>query len=326
MEKNAKGLLGSRKPFGSCSNYGIPLYRCPQFLFLVMGVVIILAIVFTYFLTVMKIGDPRIVSLIILFVAAILLVFDYIIVNSFERVAEAARMKTEFIGIVSHQLRSPLTNIKFSLEVLMSGELKDKIQDELEYMKILKENTQRMGDLINDLILVSRIETGEFPLNKLPLDLAEITQGLVNKFRPFAEASNVDIGLKIQDNTPKVLADFLWLEQVVKNLIDNAIRYIKGKGQVNISLKYDQKEIFFKIEDTGVGIPEAEQKYIFKKFFRSRNAVRHQTEGSGLGLYIVKKLLEFFGGKIWFDSKEETGTTFYFTLPIYQERSKLLKN
>ncbi|MCX6791046.1 MAG: HAMP domain-containing sensor histidine kinase [Candidatus Gribaldobacteria bacterium] len=318
MEKNKKWFSESTKPFGSCRSYNIPLYQCPQFLFLVMGVIIILAIILTYSLTIFKVGDPRVVSLIILVITAILLVLDYIIVNSFERVAEAAKMKTEFIGIVSHQLRSPLTNIKFSLEVLMSGELKNKIDDELEYMKILRENTQRMGDLINDLILVSRIETGEFPLNKLPLDLAEIVQGIVKKFKPFAEASNVDLNLKIQGNTPKVLADALWLEQIAKNLIDNAVRYIKGKGQVNIFIEHNEKEIFFKIEDTGVGIPEAEQRYIFKKFFRSKNAIRHQTEGSGLGLHIVKKLLEFFFFFIWFDSKEEKGTTFYFTLPVYR--------
>jgi signal transduction histidine kinase len=281
-----------------------------------MGIVIISVIVITYFISVLKIGDPRIVSLIVLAITAVLIVLDYIIVNSFERVAEAARMKTEFIGIVSHQLRSPLTNIKFSLDVLMSGKLKNKQQDEREYMKILQENTERMKELINNLILVSRLETGEFPLNKQLVSLVGITRGLVEKFKPFAEASNVDIILKAQDGIPKVKADSLWLEQVVKNLLDNAIRYVKGRGSVKINITYDPKKILFKIEDSGVGIPNSEQKYIFQKFFRSKNVMRHQTEGSGLGLHIVRHLLKFFGGEIWFESTEQKGTKFYFTLPI----------
>lgn len=321
MSRGKKNIFDALNPFASCRNYNIPLYQCPQFLFLVMGVIIISVIVITYFITIMRIGDPRIVSLIILSLTAILLVIDYIIVNSFERVAEASRMKTEFIGIVSHQLRSPLTNIKFSLEVLMSGELKNKMEDELEYMKILKENTQRMNDLINDLILVSRIETGEFPLNNQPVSLVEVTQNLVNKFTPFAEASNVELTFKAQEGTPSVLADALWLEQVVKNLLDNAVRYVRGRGRVSLEISRSPgKDILFKIQDTGVGIPETEQKYVFKKFFRSRNAMRRQTEGSGLGLHIVRKLLDFFGGRIWFESKEGMGTTFYFTLPVPREK------
>jgi signal transduction histidine kinase len=313
---NHKKVLHLFNPFSACRDYGIPFYQCPQFLFLVMGVIIIAMIVVTYFISTLKIGDPQVVRLIILSITAILLVLDYIIVNSFERVAEASRMKTEFIGIVSHQLRSPLTNIKFSLEVLMSGELKDKAKEEAEYIKILKENTQRMGDLINNLILVSRIETGEFSLNQQSISLAELTSDVIRKVRPFADASNVEIIFNKQDNVPNIVADNLWLEQVVKNLIDNAIRYIRGRGRVEISIMKNTKAVLFRIKDTGVGIPQAEQKHIFKKFFRCKNAVKHQTDGSGLGLHIVRKLLEFFGGRIFFESKEGEGATFYFTLPI----------
>lgn len=322
MPENKSSKKSVFNPFASCKKYNIRLFQCPAFLFLLMGVIIVGVIIITYFIANLKVEDPRIVSLIELGITSILIVIDYIIINSFERMAEASRMKTEFIGIVSHQLRSPLTNIKFSLEILLSGELREKGESEIEYLKILRENTQRMGDLVNDLLLVSRIETGEFPLKERTIDLGSMVKDIAVKFKPFAEASNVDIFVNIEENLPPVKGDTLWLEQVVKNLLDNAIRYIKGKGRVDINLAGKKKEMLFSIKDTGVGIPKEEQKFVFQKFFRSKNAVRHQTEGSGLGLHIVKRILDLFGGRIWFDSDEGKGTTFFFTLPFKKQEGE----
>ncbi len=324
---NQSAIEGSRlkkisdflNPLASCKKYNIKTWRCPQFLFILMGGVIMGIIVATYFIATSKINNPRLVSLSVLILGGILLIIDYVIVNSFERMVEASRMKTEFVGIVSHQLRSPLTNLKFALELLMSGRLKESGEDEMEYLKILRENIQRMNDLINSLLLISRLETGDLPLNKTEVSLTDIVKNLVSKFQPFAEASNITIKLNIAKDIPNVFGDSLWLEQAVKNLIDNGIRYIKGKGEVNIQIKQNNRMIEFSIADSGVGIPKEEQKYIFQKFFRSKNAVRNQTGGSGLGLHITKRILEIFGGKVWFESQENKGTTFYFTLPIYKK-------
>ena len=134
--------------------------------------------------------------------------------------------------------------------------------------------------------------------------------------KPFTDASNVQVNMASQGNLPKVFGDKLWLEQVISNLLDNAIRYIEGKGEVNIRIYPRDRKVYFEIEDNGVGIPKDEQKFIFQKFFRSENVLKHQTNGSGLGLFITKKILEMMGGKIWFKSKEGQGTTFYFSLPI----------
>ncbi len=307
--------MGKINPLAPCKKYGVSLWQCPQFLFLVLGMIVIGVILATYFLATLRIDDPSIVTLIVLCAGAILLAIDYIIVNSFERMASASRMKTEFIGIVSHQLRSPLTNLRFSLDILMSGKVGTVGEAELEYYKILKENTQRMGDLVNDLLTVSRIETGELPLAKEEVSLEDITKDLILKFRPFAEASNVKIVLRAEKNLPNILADPLWMEQIIENLLDNAIRYTKGRGEVRIGLKKMKERLYFEVKDTGVGIPKEEQKYIFQKFFRSKNVVRHQTEGSGLGLHISKRLIELLGGKIGFFSQEHKGSTFWFTLP-----------
>jgi len=316
MAQNLKKFLEIINPLGQCKKYQIPLWQCPPFLFLLMGLIIIGVIIGTYFIATLKIDDPKIVSLIVLIVAGVLLIIDYIITGSFERISEASRMKTEFIGIVSHQLRSPLTNLKYSLEILMPMELKKASKKEIEYFKILQENTERMGNLINDLLLVSRIETERLPLKKEEVSLTELSRKLILNFKSFAEASNVKIKLKAEKSLPKIFVDSFWLEQVIENLLDNAIRYIKGKGEVEIKIYSAPQKVYFKIQDNGVGIPKEEQKYIFQKFFRSRNILEYQTEGVGLGLYITKRILELMGGKIDFSSQENKGSTFWFTLPI----------
>lgn len=306
-------------PLYSCRKYGISVWQCPQFLFLVMGMVILLAIIATWFLANSKISDPFIVSLIVLAVGAVLMIISFIITNSFERLADASRMKTEFIAVISHQLRAPLTNLRFSLDFLLSDRSSRVKTDPKEYLVILQENTKRMGDLIDSLLMISKLESGKIPLEKKEVSLEQITNNLIAKNKSFIEASKAQVSLVTQPGLGKVLADPFWLEQVVDNLLDNAIRYSQGGGKIDINIQQKKGSAFFAIKDRGVGIPKAEQKFIFEKFFRSTNALGKQTDGSGLGLHIVKKFVELLGGKIWFESTEGKGTTFYFTLPVYKK-------
>lgn len=315
MSKNKK-ILSQLNPLVRCRQYKIPLWQCPHFLFLVMGLVIIGAIIATYFIATLRVGDPTLVSLVVLLVGAILLAINFVITNSFERIAEANRMKTEFIGIVSHQLRAPLTNLRFSLDFLLSGKLGETSQQQVEHFSILKENTHRMGDLVDNLLTVSRLESGEFPLKEREVSLEEVTRSLILKSKPLTEASNVKVLLDASKGLPNVTGDPLWLEQVVENLLDNAIRYSKGGGEVKIKIRQKKKKVYFEVQDAGLGIPKEEQKYIFEKFFRSRNALKHQTNGSGLGLHIAKRVVKLLDGKIGFSSEENKGSTFWFTLPI----------
>jgi len=186
----------------------------------------------------------------------------------------------------------------------------------LEYFKILKENSNRMKELVSDLLTVSRIETAELPTKKEECHLEDIIKDFIKEFQPFATASNVEIAFKPQLNLPKVLVDASQIKLVIENLLDNAIRYIKEPGKVEIRLERQNEQLYFEIKDTGVGIPKDDQKYIFQKFFRSENIMRHQTQGTGLGLYIARAIIEKLGGKIGFKSQEGKGSTFYFTLPI----------
>jgi signal transduction histidine kinase len=299
-----------------CKKYGLSLWQCPSFLFLIMGIIICFVSIISYLIGTRYIAEPRIVALIVLLISAILLILATIITNSFERLAEANRMKSEFISIVSHQLRAPLSNLAWAIELLMSGRLGKIEEQQVEYFKILKENSDRMKDLVKDLLIVSRIESAKLSLKKEEFSLEELTKEIIKEFEPFAKASNCEIEFFAEKNLPKIFGDRYQIRQVIENLLDNAIRYTPGKGKVKIRIKKEKNFVHFEIEDNGVGIPKEDQKFIFQKFFRASNVLKYKTQGTGLGLYISKAIIERSGGKISFKSQEGVGSTFWFKLPI----------
>jgi len=296
-----------------CRRYNVPLWQCPQLLFLIMGLIIIVAAVAAYLIGTHYIEDPQLIALIVLTLSGILFIFAYIINVSFEQLAEVSRIRTEFVRIVSHQLRSPITNLSWAIDSLMAGDLGRIEKSQLEYFQILKENSSRMKELIKDLLITSRIEEGTLPIKKEKVSLIEITKSLISGFLPFAKASNVEIKFDFDKNLPEISTDPDQVKVVIENLLDNAIRYMGKKGEVKISLRKSEGKVLFEIADNGLGILEEDQKYIFQKFFRSKS----NKGGTGLGLFITKSIVEKLGGKIWFESKEGEGTTFYFTLPIF---------
>lgn len=311
-----KNFLNQLNIVSNCRRYGLSLWQCPQFLFLVMGAVIIITSVVSYLIGTYFIDDPEIVALIVIGGTLILFVIAFTMTRSFERLAEASRMKSEFIDIASHQLRSPLTNIKWTFELLTSKELEVPSEKVEEYLNNVKENIARMVELIDDLLIVSKIEQGSFPILKKDISLEELIKDLVSRFKVFADATHIELIFEPPENFPKIFADPSLLKLVIENLIDNAIRYTKGGGKVEINLERREKNICFSIKDTGLGIPQKEQKFIFRKFFRAENISKKQTRGSGLGLYVAKSVIKRSGGKIWFESEEGKGTTFFIILPI----------
>jgi signal transduction histidine kinase len=298
-----------------CKKYGLPLWQCPPFLFLIMGLVIITSSLIAYILGNNYIDDPFIVVLMVLTLSAILFIIAYIIIQGFEKLAEASRMKSEFINIVSHQLRSPLTNLKWTIDLLLSEEGASS-NEKGSYLSILQENSERMSELVDDLLIVSRLEAAKLLIKKEEFSLPELVQKVVQEFSMFAKASNVEIIFNPPENFPKIVSDPHQLKIVIENFIDNAIRYIKEKGKIEIRISQKGNNILFEVEDNGVGIPREEQKYIFQKFFRAENVLKQQTQGSGLGLYICKGIIKKLGGKIGFNSEEGKGSTFWFSLPI----------
>jgi len=313
---NFRNILNQLNILAQCKRYNLSLWQCPQFLFLIMGIIIIVSTLTVYAIGNRYIEEPELVALITLLITLILFIIAVIITRSFERLAEASRMKSEFISVVSHQLKSPLSNLRWAIELLMSGRLGKIEEKQTEYFRILKENSGRMRKLVSDLLIVSRLETATLPLNKKEIFLEGLINKLIFEFQPFARASNVGIEFKSQENLPRIFTDPFQIRLVIENLLDNAVRYIKDGGKVKMSLLRRGQNLYFEIEDNGVGIPKEDQKYIFQKFFRSENILRYQTQGSGLGLYVSKAIIRRLGGKIGFKSREDVGSTFWFTLPL----------
>jgi signal transduction histidine kinase len=311
-----KTILKKIDPMTECRKYGLGFWQCPNSLFLVMGIIIIVAMVATYFIGI-RLVDPEVVIGIVSIVTIVLLTIGHSLVNSFARIAEANRMKSEFVSIVSHQLRTPLSALKWSLDLLRSkrlGEINDK---QKEYLDIINESGNKMIKLVNDLLNVTRIEQGRVVMQIKSFSAEDLIEEIVKELKDFAEATNVEIKFKNNKKLPNVYADPDKFRMIIQNLIDNAIKYSKkGGGWVEISTEKNEKLIKIIVKDNGLGIPELLQKEVFGKFFRGDNLVKQKVEGTGLGLFIARGFVKMMHGEIDFDSKEGKGSTFWFTIPI----------
>lgn len=300
--------------FPQCKKNNIALWQCPTFLFLIMGLVNVGAMFAAYLIGRNILTEDTLVIAVVA-VAVILLIISNTVSRSFERLIELNRMKTEFARIISHQLRTPLSAIKWSISSLMTTGCNDE-KERLDYLMMIRENNERMIRLINDLLIAARLEGGSLQpkLEKIPL--AKLVLQIGEEFKKYALANNVELTIQSGKEDLNVTADPEYLKIVLRNLLDNAIRYTNAKGSVAVRVFVDGKQAVCSIKDGGVGIPELDKKQIFQRFFRAHNILRHQTEGTGLGLYIVKEIIDMLGGKISFISLEDKGSTFYFTLPI----------
>ena len=309
-----KKICQKLNPIEQCRKYNLSIWQCPSFLFPLSGLITILAMIGTYFVAV-EYTQPEIVALIVIGITAILIIIGYLIIKGFEDLAQANRLKTEFVNIASHQLRTPLTSIKWILELIQKS--KSLTHEEiLEKLDEIKENNQRMIRLVNDLLDVARIEQKKLNLQPQKVFLNEIIQKLIEEYNPLAKASNIKIILETKSDIPVIIIDPQGISLVLYNLLDNAIRYTKGGGTIRIKLTKKGNSVRCEIQDEGVGIPNKDQKNIFQKFFRSQNIMKYQTIGTGLGLFIAKAFIKESNGKIDFWSQEKKGSTFWFELPI----------
>ncbi|MEK7649939.1 MAG: HAMP domain-containing sensor histidine kinase [Patescibacteria group bacterium] len=229
---------------------------------------------------------------------------------------ETTQRITEVTSVISHQLKTPLAGIKSSLEVLLSGDLGDVTAKQREYLVLALDGANKMIGLVKNLLDASRIDEGRMQLAPEPTDIGALAKAVVDDLATFAQAKNTTLSITLEENLPKTSVDTLKIHEVINNIVYNAIRYSKGKGAVIVSVRRDGHDILFSCEDTGIGIAEGDKEKIFSKFYRSPDVSALAPDGSGLGLYISKAIVEKSGGKIWFESAEGRGSTFSFSLPI----------
>ncbi|MDO8668748.1 MAG: PAS domain S-box protein [Candidatus Buchananbacteria bacterium] len=228
------------------------------------------------------------------------------------------RMKTEFVSIASHQLRTPLTGIKWFLELLLDQKIGALNEKQLDFLNQVAQSNERMISLVSDLLSVSRIETGgkKFEIVKRNINIIPVIKSIIMDNIVLTKEKNIKItGCIYKLSKIMIFADPEHIRQAFQNLITNAIKYSNNNGVIEINCQYKNKEIIFFIKDKGVGIPPDQQKRVFEKFFRADNIITKETSGTGLGLYIAKAIIDGHGGRIWFKSKEGKGTTFYFSIP-----------
>lgn len=236
--------------------------------------------------------------------------------KSNEKLKALDEAKDEFISMASHQLRTPLTSVKGYVSMVLEGDA-GKISGQ---QKLLLEqaftSSQRMVYLIADLLNVSRLKTGKFVIDAKPTSLPDVVEGEVQQLATTAKAHNLTITFNKPANFPMLNLDETKTRQVVMNFLDNAIYYTPAGGHIKVELTSNGKTVEYKVIDDGLGVPKAEQHQLFTKFFRAANARKARPDGTGLGLYMAKKVIVAQGGALIFSSTEGKGSTFGFSFPI----------
>lgn len=230
-----------------------------------------------------------------------------------EKLRQLDETKDDFISMASHQLRTPLTSIKGYISMVLDGDAGKITPMERKLLNQAFISSQRMVYLISDLLNVSRLRTGKFVIESVPTNLATIVTDEVKQLQETAKSRGLQLIYDKPADFPTILLDETKVRQVVMNFIDNAIYYTPAGGKITIALKDKPESIEFTVTDTGIGVPKGEQHKLFTKFYRADNAKRARPDGTGLGLFMAKKVIVSQGGATLFSSKEGRGSSFGFT-------------
>jgi signal transduction histidine kinase len=236
---------------------------------------------------------------------------------------EADRLKSEFISNVSHELRTPLTSIKGYVDLLALGAVGPLADQQKDFVGKIKGNAERLGILVDDLLNISVHDSGKEQLNLEDVNLTRVLENVTSTVQGRAEHENkdMDVILNIAPDLPTIMGDTNKLTQVFTNLVDNAFNYTYAGGTIEVTAQQqDDNMVQVSVRDTGIGIPDDFKDRVWERFGRyEEHALVMDVPGTGLGLPIVKALVEMHKGEIWFESESGVGTTFFVTLPIQQQ-------
>ncbi len=230
-----------------------------------------------------------------------------------KEIEEVENVKSEFIAIASHRMRNPISAIKWYAESLLKGDCGALNKAQKNFVNQIYLSNRRLINLLDDLLRVVRVEEGKVKLKKELIDFGQLIKKVLGKLQD--EIKRKKIAVQCSEENFKILVDADKLEQILFNLLDNAVKYNSVGGKIKIEIKKDKNCLLCAISDTGIGIPKNQFKRIFTKFFRANNVITVHTEGNGLSLYLTKAYIESHGGKIWVESELGKGSTFSFTLP-----------
>lgn len=248
---------------------------------------------------------------------------------------EIDKAKTEFVSLASHQLRTPLSSINWYTEMLLSGDAGNINENQKKYLNEVYQGSQRMVGLVNDLLNVSRLDLGTFVISPVLIEIPVMVKSLLLELKSQIDDRKQIVTESYSPDLKGFLGDQNLLRMVVQNLLSNAVKYTPAQGRVSVEVNTPPvgsvvggkiittgESILIRIADSGMGIPKSQQDKIFSKLFRADNAKESETEGTGLGLYIIKSIVDQASGDVWFESEENKGTTFYVTFPVSGMKQK----
>jgi signal transduction histidine kinase len=237
-----------------------------------------------------------------------------VVMHNITEIHDLARFKDEMLRVASHDLRSPLALVAGYAD-MVSMDTPDPESPVHEYIEVIKGQTEKMGNLVDDLLRVERIRQSPLELHE-KIDIAALIKLVIVNTRPIAKAKSIQFESQIKlEGIPRIIADPVLIRQAMENFINNAIKYTPEAGKVTIMAYYDDRRFYFVVEDTGMGIPEEHQPYVFESFYRV-NSIKNKEKGSGLGLSLVKTVIDRHYGEVWLKSVEDQGSRFGFWLPI----------
>jgi len=241
---------------------------------------------------------------------------DFQLSRANEELRALDKEKSEFVSIAAHQLRTPLSAIRWAQQMLLDGEFGELNDEQIHMLNQSQQSIARMVNLVNDLLSADHLEFGQVVYTKSDTPIGNVIKEITSELQPMAEERGITLNVEIPEEQIISHCDAEKLTEVFSNLINNAIKYTPNRGMVQIFVAKEEKNVVTKVTDSGIGIPKRDFSRIFNKFSRADNAKKIDANGSGLGLFIAKKIIEAHDGTISFESVEGSGTTFIVTLPL----------